>query len=363
MSHSSFSILMIGPHPDRVKGGVSSCVRNILSSDLVKEYPIDYMATKVDGSKAVKLVTALQAIVFFPWKLWRLKPALVHIQGSHYASFYRKMVFILLAKLSRKKVLFHCHGSRFDEFYQKGPFWQKILIKNILSLCDRVIVLSSYWKIFFSGFLEPSSLRVLENAIPLERYYSLKGRREKMAGSPIILFAGEVGERKGAYDLLNVIPDLIHQFPRLIIQLAGNGDLDKVTAVAESLEIQKHIQLLGWVSSDKMIALYYQADIFVLPSYHEGLPMAILEAMACGLPVVSTRVGGIPELVSGGENGILVDPGDRPALLASLTTLLADPALRDKMGQNNVQKVREEYDIPMYIKKLKNYYREILGEA
>lgn len=362
MSKEPQTILMVGPHPDRVKGGVSTCVRNILSSELIQEYPVEYIATKIDGTKVVKLGIAVQAFFLFIWKLWTAKASLVHIHGSHYASFYRKMIFILLAKLGRKKILFHCHGSRFDQFYQKGPRWQKFLIRKILSLCDRVITLSPFWQAFFSDFLESSSLRILENAIPLQVYQSFKGQEKKSLQGQIILFAGEVGERKGAYDLLAIIPELVLRVPEVIIRMAGNGDLDKIGVIADSLHIKEHIQLPGWISPEKMVGLYYQADLFVLPSYHEGLPMAILEAMACGLPVVSTQVGGIPELIVEGENGILINPGDREALLNALCVLLTDSTLREVMGQKNIQKIKEKYDIPIYIEKLKSLYRELLGE-
>ncbi|MBA4394252.1 MAG: hypothetical protein C0407_11945 [Desulfobacca sp.] len=362
MSGRMDKILMVGPHSDRVKGGVSSCVRNILSSELIKDYPITYIASKVDGPNFIKLGVAIQALFIFLWKICTTRVALVHIQGSHYASFYRKMIFILLAKMGRKKVLFHCHGSRFDQFYQDGPDWQKLLIRKILSLCDLVVALSPSWKAFFEEFLEASSVRMLENAIPLRTYQLPKDQEKPFSQGPIILFAGEVGERKGAYDLLAIIPELVLQVPQVTIQLAGNGDLDKIQAVAKRLKIEDHMQLKGWVSAEKMIGLYYQADLFVLPSYHEGLPVAILEAMACGLPVVSTRVGGIPELICDGENGLLINPGDRKALLGALSSLLGNPVLRQEMALKNVQKIKEKYDIPNYIEKLKSLYQEILGE-
>ena len=355
-------ILMLGADPERVKGGVSTCAKNILSSDIIKDYPVTYIATKVDGSNLVKLCVAIQAVFLFLWKLGTIKVALVHIHGSHYASFYRKMIFILLSKLMCKKMLFHCHGSRFDQFYHEGPSWQKRLIQKVLSLCDRVVVLSPYWKIFFQGFLNASSLRILPNAITLSNYQSKEKEGKKLGERPIILFAGEVGERKGAYDLLAVMPRLILKFPQVIVRFAGNGNLEKIQQVIKSLKIEDHVELAGWVSSEKLIEFYYQSVLFVLPSYHEGLPMAILEAMACGLAVVSSRVGGIPELIREGENGFLIDPGDHGALEEALSALLADPVLREQMGQNNIQKIRDEYEMSAYSMRLRDLYQELLGE-
>jgi glycosyltransferase involved in cell wall biosynthesis len=355
-------ILMLGAHPERVKGGVSTCARNILSSDLVKDYPITYIATKVDGSNLVKLGVAIQAVFLFLWKLGTINVALIHIHGSHYASFYRKMIFILLAKMAGKKVLFHCHGSRFDQFYLKGPSWQKRLIRKILSLCDRVVVLSPFWKTFFEEFLDVNLLSILPNAIILSNYQSPGNKEKKLGGKPIVLFAGEVGERKGVYDLLAVIPRLVLKFPQVTVRFAGNGDLEKIRHTVKSLKIEEHVELTDWVTSETLIDYYYESVLFVLPSYHEGLPMAILEAMACGLAVVSTRVGGIPELIREGENGFLIDPGDQGGLEEALSALLADPSRREQMGRNNIEKIRDEYEMSVYSARLRDLYRELLGE-
>jgi len=361
MPADRISVVIIAPDPDRVKGGMSTWVRNILASELTREYPLEFIATYVEDRPLIKFGVVLRAFFIFLYKLATLNFDLAHIHVSQKGSFYRKLIFILLAKAGRKKVLLHCHGSRFDQFYQKGPSWQKALIRWGLSLCDGVVTLSPQWNEFYSQIMEPGRLRILENAIPLQNYQRPPGHEKSLSKNLVVLFAGEVGERKGAYDLLAIVPDLIGQVPQARVLLAGNGDPIRIGTAIQSFQIEDRLQWLGWVSPEEMIGIYHQADIFVLPSYHEGLPMAILEAMACGLPIVSTKVGGIPELIEEGENGILIHPGDRVALLNSLASLLNDPILREHMALKNVQKIREQYDIPIYIQKLKNLYGDILG--
>ncbi len=362
MTNDQIITVMIAPDSDRVKGGMSTWVRNILASELTREYFLEFIATYVEDRPLIKLGVVLRAFFIFLCKLATLNFVLVHIHMSQKGSFYRKLIFILLAKAGRKKVLLHCHGSRFDQFYQKGPPWQKALIRWGLSLCNMVVTLSPQWMEFYSQMVEPAKLRVLENAIPLQNYQRPPGYEKRLSKELIVLFAGEVGERKGAYDLLSIVPDLIRRVPQARVLLVGNGDPVRIGAAIHSIQLEDRLQWLGWVSPKEMIGIYHQADLFVLPSYHEGLPMAILEAMASGLPVVSTRVGGIPELIGNGENGFLINPGDRKALLRSLIALLCNSSLREEMALKNVQKIKEKYDIANYIEKLKSLYLEILGE-
>jgi glycosyltransferase involved in cell wall biosynthesis len=352
---------MLGAHPYRVKGGVSACVRNILSSDIGREYRIDYMATMVDGPWLLKLIMALQALFIFLFKISFFHAPLVHVHGSKGASFYRKMIFILLAKAWRKKIIFHCHSGKFDQFYFDGPGWQKFLIRRVLSMSDRVVVLSPHWTGFFSQFVPQTRLRILENAVPLTSYQAERSKFPK-ANKPTILFAGLLTENKGVFDLISVIPKLVTKVPSVRVLLAGSGDIIKIQSMLRSLNVQGSVHFLGWVSPQELIRYYFRSHLFVLPSYYEGLPMVMLEAMACGLPVVSTKVGGIPELIEEGENGILIDPGDKDALFKALTTLLTEPVLRDKMAEANIQKIKERYDIPIYVEKLKGLYQELLGE-
>jgi len=271
------------------------------------------------------------------------------------------MIFIALARVWRKKIIFHCHSGKFDQFYFKGRDWQRFLIRWVLSLSDRIVALSPRWTLFFSDILPKAKLAVLENAVPLDHFTSVKSRFPK-ASEPMVLFAGLLTENKGLFDLLAVLPDLVEKVPSTRVLLAGAGDFKKIRSILHDQGLEKAVDLLGWVDPEELIGWYHQAHLLVLPSYYEGLPMVLLEAMACGLPIVSTRVGGIPELITEGENGILIDPGDRSALLEALAVLLTDPLRQAEMGEKNRNKIKEQYDIPIYVHKLKNLYLEILGE-
>jgi glycosyltransferase involved in cell wall biosynthesis len=202
---------------------------------------------------------------------------------------------------------------------------------------------------------------VLENAVSLD-YYQPKGQPISKTIEPTLLFAGLLTENKGVFDLLFTLPKLVERVPSTRLLLAGSGDLKRISEVIKEYGMEESVSLTGWVDSETLLSYYHQAHLFVLPSYYEGLPFVMLEAMACGLPIVSTKVGGIPELIAPGLNGYLIHPGDREALLQTLVGLLDNQPLRETMGRNNIEKIKEKYDLPVYIEKLKSLYLEILGE-
>lgn len=173
-----------------------------------------------------------------------------------------------------------------------------------------------------------------------------------------LLFLGRLGQRKGIFDLLEVVSRLKADFPDLELLCGGDGDAEAVMRRAKVLGIQERIRLLGWVRGQEKQALLASAGVFVLPSYHEGLPMSVLEAMAAGLPVVSTRVGGIPDAVTSGKEGVLVEPGDVDALEAALRRLLSSPELAREMGEAGLRKVAAEFEADKVIPQIEALYRK-----
>jgi glycosyltransferase involved in cell wall biosynthesis len=152
-----------------------------------------------------------------------------------------------------------------------------------------------------------------------DRYDSERAARTRKQRT--VLFLGQFGARKGIYDLLSAFVEVRRHVPDAVLYCGGNGEVDKVRATVGELGLEEGVHVPGWVSGDEKLGLMHQCGIFVLPSYNEGLPMAIIEAMSFSMAVVSTTVGGIPELV-GDDNGALVTPGDQAQLASALVQLL-----------------------------------------
>jgi len=173
-----------------------------------------------------------------------------------------------------------------------------------------------------------------------------------------ILFLGRLGKRKGIYDLIDAAKHLKSR--NIEIDLFGDGNLEEFKKLIEDNNLQEKVKIMGWISGEKKDEVLRNSDIFILPSYSEGLPMSILEAMAVGLPVISTPVGGIPEAVEDGINGFLVKAGDCVELTKKIDLLADDRALREEMGEQGYRIAKEKFDIKIIIKNLQEIYDELL---
>lgn len=312
---SKTSILMLGTHITTM-GGIASVVRNYFDYGMMDRLRICYMATHRDGSKIRKILFYLKQVPLIALKMPACR--LVHIHTSQGWSFRRLLVLFLIAKLLRKATIWHVHGSSFDAYFDKASKMEKTLIRLALSRASRVIALSEHWRGKLSAMAPAARIVVIRNAVNVPRYRVLDRRRHEPVA---VLFLGRLGQRKGIYDLLRAI-DVVRERPIRFV-LAGDGDVEQVRQIIRQRQLQEQVDVPGWVDADAVTGLLRDADIYVLPSYDEGLPMGVLEGMAAGLPVISTPVGGIPEAVIDGQNGFLVAPGDS-ATLAEKLLLLAN---------------------------------------
>ena len=173
---------------------------------------------------------------------------------------------------------------------------------------------------------------------------------------------GAIGERKGTWDLVNVIPRVLKAVPGARFRFGGDGEVEKLRAEVKRLGISESVEVLGWLRGDAIPKAFAAADVYCLPSYHEGLPMSILEAMAARLPVVSCPIAGIPEAVMDGKTGSLVNAGDRDGLAGALIELLCDGAKRTRMGVAGRARAESHFDVDHLVSDVKNIWRTVADE-
>jgi glycosyltransferase involved in cell wall biosynthesis len=254
-----------------------------------------------------------------------------------------------------KPIIFHLHGSEFQLFAEQrcGPLGRS-LIRFALCKSARVIALSPQWKTWLENFAPGCRVRVIPNLVVMPPV-----PRSRPREAYTLLFLGCLGERKGIYSLLEAIALLHPRFPRLRLLAGGDGELERVAARAKALGIANAVEILGWVTGEQKDKLLSAATVYVLPSHNEGLPMGVLEAMSWGLPVVTTPVGGIPEAVTHGVEGFLVQPGDVPKLAEAISKLLVDPERRERMGIAARERVEKQFAAEVIIPQLEALYREL----
>lgn len=254
------------------------------------------------------------------------------------------------------KTIVHLHGSDFEEFFNKSnPKIKRIIIK-VFDSADAVFVLSNSWKRFVNSISKNENIYIVYNGASLNKFSGKIYNRDRI----VISFMGRLGKRKGVYDLLDAFEKLIPEVPAAQLVLGGDGDVDKVRELVARKNLEKHIHVLGWVSGGQKVRVFQECDIYVLPSYNEGLPGSILEAMATGVPVISTPVGGIPEAVIENRNGFLINPGDTDDLYRKLKMLCQNKELREKMGKESKNIIMERFEIEKIVLSLIEIYDEVL---
>ena len=244
---------------------------------------VTLIASYVDGGLLYRQWILVKAIATFLRVLTTRRVTLVHCHAAMRGSFWRKGLFASLARAWNIPVILHLHGSEMKPFHQSQPRALQHLIRRSLERATRVLVLSESWKRFIAEIAPQARVTVLPNYVVVPG-----GRVEREAGTTI-LFLGLIGERKGVFDLLPAFAEVRRAHPEARLILGGNGDIARARSEVEALGLSNSVTLAGWVDGARKAELLAQADVFVLPSYNEGLPMSVLEAMAESLPVVTLR--------------------------------------------------------------------------
>lgn len=348
-------VLQLGPGLD-VRGGVSS-VERLIANHTAADVEITHIATMEDGSLWRKVHVFASALWRVRQSLRRPEPLIVHIHFSSRGSTLRKMILAWMTLRARQPLILHAHGSVFDSFFDGLPAFARATVRRIFSRADRLIVLSSQWKQYYVSRFDVPEDRVVVLCNPAALPPSVPDRTKRP--DVRFLFLGRIGKRKGAFDLVKAfagLPEPLRTRARLVF--AGDGEVDALRSQASPLDTQVHVH--SWIDIQQRDALLEQSDVFVLPSYNEGVPMALLEAMAHGLPVITTPVGGIPDAVTDGVDGVMVEPGNIKQLTHALQRMIESESLRVTLGRNARARA-ERCDVKQYSAQLAALYRSLLS--
>lgn len=345
-------VLMIGSDTS-VTGGMSTVIELYKAYNVFDEDAI-FLPSHKRGSVFYRVSFFAKFLFLYLYKLIK-SPSIkiVHVHSSYKGSFFRKALVLKIAKFFGRKTIFHLHGSEFILFYSKLPKILKQFVKSTLDESDLILVLSEQWKDELAKISDNSNVKVLYNPAVIKEIKRIQ--HDKIN----VTFMGILGKRKGAYDIIEAAKQIKN--PDVQINLYGDGEVEEIGKLVIQNNLQDKIKLMGWISGDKKEEVLKTSDIYILPSYNEGLPMSILEAMAVGLPVISTPVGGIPEAVENDVNGFLIQVGDYAALAEKISLLACDKALRVQMGLRSYEIAKEKFDIKIVIEQLRRIYSEMLN--
>ena len=344
----------MGPSPN-AHGGISSVERLILDH-APAEIRIRFVSTMRDGNRLSKLRTLLGGIREARRHLPEHELAHVHVASD--ISIYRKLALrIGLTGLPIRWVI-HAHGGNFDNYFRAQARPVRAMIARFLNSATEFITLSDRWKAFYVSEcgLPEARVHVLRN--PVGKPSSVEARH---TGSPTtFVFLGSMDERKGAFRAIEAFASLPESYRRRCqLVVAGNGDVARARALVNSLGVGNSILVRDWIDPTQRDGLLASASVYVLPSLNEGLPMGMLEAMAAGLPVITSPVGGIPEVVTQGKEGYLVPPRSIVEIAQAMRALADRPDVRLAMG-DAARRAVEPLQIEHYWPRLASVYESAL---
>jgi len=369
------SLLFLSPLPPPYSG-VEFATEQFLNSPLKKYFEIHHLNTSISKNNAERGKIKISSILI----LLRISMQIIHLRFKHSVkkaylpissnrtSLYRDLFLVLLLFILRMEITGHYHGGNFHKFYHRCNKFEKKLIKFYLKRLKHFLLLGENIKNNITEhILDFNNIHIVSNGIrPFPR--KIGRDYEKNINRFRLLFIGHLSFTKGFYDLILVYKRLLKKYNFISLNFAGqpiyssheknilvkdipnefSGSFYKADMVIEefiktcsSYNAKYHGSVTGKIKEN----LFINSDIFVFPSYSEGLSMAVLEAMNYSLPVITTNVGALPEVVKDSFNGNIHFPGDQEKMFILIEKMIIDIPLRINYGSNSYQLIKSKFDI------------------
>ncbi len=354
MESSKIRVLMVGPDR-KVHGGISAIVNNYYEAGLDKEVDLKYIGTMKEGSWSKKLLIVAVAYLKFLYSLrWC---DVVHVNASYDSSILRKSFFIGAAYRRNRKIVLHQHGGDFVNYYENQiSEKRRQYLRSVLDMADVMLVLTQTWKDFFSTLTDEGKIEVFPNSIVTEG--EVAGNFNKVHDRNKVLFLGRICKDKGVSELLEAF-DEIHRTHKDAVLYIG-GIFEESEYKAEIEKRSEYVKHIGWVQGKDKNKYLSECGIMAVPSYFEGFGMTVIEGMYSGLVVVASEVGGIPDIVADGENGILIPSKDAQALKNAILRVMEEDDLAERLKVSGYKKVKENYASDVSVKRLVNIYNSLV---
>lgn len=364
-------ILVVGPTPPPYHGGsvftnwvltkVSQEDFSLILLDIADRRGLGGIG-KLDSRNAY---LALRHGLQFIWLLLSKRPAIVYLQLSQaLLPFLRDCLFLVPAILLRRQVVVHLHGSIFRSVYEMWPKWVRALALFALSRVSRAIVLCGRLKCVFTGLVPKDRIVAIPNGIDLWAPSQADDRRKHNPGT--VLYIGALSVEKGVLDILQAVSEVTRLCPHARFIFAGEWhgtrSEEQAKQLIEQLDLGRHLVFCGPVAGEAKARLFRDASMLLLPSYHEGHPLVVMEAMAMGLPVIATDTGCIAETIGDGISGFVIEKGNPQQLASRIVCLLQDDTFREQMGKAARQRCLSEYSLERTMASLRNLFVEVLSE-
>lgn len=345
MKHTP-KILIVGTS-HKTRGGITAVIEAHKKGPQWDKYQCRWIETHIDRGFLYKLSYLIKSLIIYVAVIPFYD--IVHIHTSEAPSAARKCIFFFIARLWRKKIIIHFHiphGIK-DRY--------KPIYKYLFSNADRIVLLSQYWKDqVINDFQIPKEKAIVIYNPCTATISSLSYTKENH-----ILYAGTLNSRKGYADMIEAFARIATKYPEWKIVFAGNGEIEKGKMLARQYKIEEQCIFLGWINGMQKDKSFKEAKIFCLPSYGEGFPMAVLDAWSYGLPVITTPVGGIPNIAIDRTNMLLFNPGDIQTLANNMEELIKNLSLYNSIEEESKKLALTTFNIETINKNIDLLYNTI----
>ncbi|WP_229722320.1 glycosyltransferase family 4 protein [Xylophilus rhododendri] len=271
----------------------------------------------------------------------------LHVNMAERLSVFRKGILLLFARMLGVPAVLHLHAAQMESYYRSLSAPAKLFTRTVFHLTTHNIVLGDNARRFLIDVIgiRPDKVSVVINGVPgpatlVERPHDRARKR--------VLFLGNLWDRKGLADLLHALTDARFDPATVEVLVVGGGDVEKFQRLSDSLGLEKLVSFLGWVDQTKATDILKTADVLILPSYDEGLPLVILEALAHGIPTICTPVGEIPTVLQSRIDTLFVNPGDVKAIADALIDALNDEELSRLLGLNGRKAYESRFSLATF---------------
>jgi len=357
----TLKVLIATPFGRGGRGGIDRIMDNLeAASKRSNEFlQIDILQTRGDGHSVMMVLHMIRFFVSLFIRKLTNRIDLVHINVAQRGSVTRKAMLASACHRLGVPYVLHVHGSQFHHYWQNGGPAAQRRLRNLIDQAARVVVLGTFWRDFLiSVGAEPLRVVIVPNATAHPARANVHDPQRPAS----VLFLGKMSNRKGTPQLIEALSRLTDLGPWRAT-LAGNGDVEQARKRVAELGLTDRVNVLGWAGPEDVERLLSDHDILTLPSFDENLPMSVIEGMAHGMAVVTTPVGAVRDIITDGQSGLLVEPGDIAGLSVAIGRCITDATLRARLGASARAYHGDHLDLDIYPHRIAEVWRDAAARS